>query len=114
MRLRPHLAIAAVLTLALSGAASAQNWSVDTAPQAPAGQPKAKKGRQAAASQQGGQSQGAGKAENRQFGELEGWSPGKSPPKKKEKEESGSRFGGRGSAPVSMSPSGGMAVGMPF
>ena len=55
-----------------------------------------------------------GKAENRQFGELEGWSPGKAPPKPKEKEEPKSKFGGSGAPPVSVSPSGGMAVGMPF
>ena len=29
----------------------------------------------------------SGGAENRQFGELEGWSPGKAPPKPKDKEE---------------------------
>jgi len=51
------------------------------------------------------------KADNRQFGELEGWSPGKAPPKKKE-EETGSRFSG--SAPVSVSPSGNLNVGLPF
>lgn len=48
---------------------------------------------------------------NRQFGELEGWSPGKEPPKPAEKQ--------RGSAPaqgagMGMSPSGNMSVGLPF
>ena len=49
--------------------------------------------------------------ENRQFGELEGWSPGKSPPKKKDKSDDTPRFG---RAPVNMNSSGGMGVGMPF
>lgn len=52
-----------------------------------------------------------GKAENRQFGELEGWSPGKSPPKKEKKDDDTPRFG---RAPVNMGNGGNMSVGMPF
>jgi uncharacterized low-complexity protein len=51
------------------------------------------------------------KVENRQFGELEGWSPGKTPPKSKDKQDPVTP--GK-VAPVSVSPSGGIAVGMPF
>ncbi|WP_330082647.1 hypothetical protein [Methylocystis iwaonis] len=48
---------------------------------------------------------------NRQFGELEGWSPGKAPPKPKDKEDSapsGSK------PPVSVTPSGNMGTGFTF
>ena len=48
---------------------------------------------------------------DRQFGELEGWSPGKAPPKPAE-HESGSAAPAKG--PVGISPSGGMSVGLPF
>ncbi len=50
---------------------------------------------------------------DRQFGELEGWSPGKAPPKEKEKEHDTSS-GGLGNAPIGVSPSGNMSVGLPF
>lgn len=52
---------------------------------------------------------------NRQFGELEGWSPGKAPPakpgevKKPEKTEEETK-----APPIGMSPSGNMSVGLPF
>jgi hypothetical protein len=113
MRLRPHLSIAVVLALAIfPGAASAQDWSLDTggaAAPAPARGKKAKP--QSAAVAPAKPEKGAGKGENRQFGELEGWSPGKSPPKKKEKDDDTPRFG---KAPVNMNSNGGMGVGMPF
>jgi hypothetical protein len=72
------------------------------------------KGKKAAAKPQAASAaEKPAKNENRQFGELEGWSPGKAPPKKKEKsDEPGGRFSG--SAPISVSPSGSMAVGVPF
>lgn len=118
MRLRPLLSIAAVLafTVSIPLASWAEELSIDAKllDPAAAAKPKAKKGKQqqaAAKPEGGGKSDKSGKPENRQFGELEGWSPGKAPPKKKE-EEKDSRFGSK--APVSMSPSGGMAVGMPF
>lgn len=112
MRMRSPLPVAAVLAVTLASGALAQEWSLDTKGLGgPGASAQAKKGRQADAKPD--QKGNAGKTENRQFGELEGWSPGKSPPKKKE-DEKGSRFGGGGKAPVSMSPSGGMSVGMPF
>jgi hypothetical protein len=109
MRLRPHLSIAVALALAaMSGGATAQDWTLDTSGAATAAAAKGKKARPDAAAKP---EKGAGKAENRQFGELEGWSPGKSPPKKKEKDDGAPRFG---RAPVNMNSNGGMGVGMPF
>jgi hypothetical protein len=130
MRLRSHLSIAAVLFIVVfSGAASAQDLSLDTnalgAGSASAKGRKAKPQNRLEVADPGAAKlglskgdkgaskgdKGAGKVDNRQFGELEGWSPGKSPPKKKEKEDDSPRFG---RAPVNMNSSGGMGVGMPF
>jgi hypothetical protein len=116
MRLRPHLPIAVVLALAiLPCAASAQDWSLDTSGAAASAPAKGKKSKLQFAKPDGAApakpEKGAGKGENRQFGELEGWSPGKSPPKKKEKEDDTPRYG---RAPVNMNSTGGMGVGMPF
>jgi hypothetical protein len=117
MRLRPHFSIAVVLALAtVSGAAMAQEWSLDTGGAAVSSAPaKGKKSKPQSAVRPDNASSKpdkSGKVENRQFGELEGWSPGKSPPKKKDKDDDTPRFGGR--APVNMNSNGGMAVGMPF
>jgi hypothetical protein len=113
--IRGNLLIAALLFAAGAPAAFAQELSID--PKAldasgAASQPKGKKG---AGKAQTGKAQGAaggqaGKTQDRQFGELEGWSPGMAPPGKKEETTSG----GRSSAPISVSPSGNMAVGLPF
>ena len=74
------------------------------------------KGKKAAVRAHGGATAGVsgqpGKTPDRQLGELEGWSPGKAPPKKKEDEPSDRS--GSGTTPVSVSPSGGMSVGVPF
>lgn len=114
MRMRSPLSIAAALALALaSTGASAQQWSVDTKALDTGGaaaQPKPKKAKQTAG-RPDNSGKSDGKTENRQFGELEGWSPGKAPPKKKD-EEKESRFGTK--MPVNVTPSGGMSVGMPF
>jgi hypothetical protein len=110
MRLRPHLTIVAVLALtSLSGAASAQDWTLDTSALGAPGPAKGKK----AKPQSAGADKSApnAKGENRQFGELEGWSPGKTPPKAKEKQDDTPRYG---RAPVNMNSNGGMGVGMPF
>lgn len=110
MRLRPHLTIATALVLAtVSCAASAQDWTLDTSALGASAPAKGKKATQSAAGSD--KSASNAKVENRQFGELEGWSPGKSPPKKKEKHDDAPRYG---RAPVSMDSSGGMGVGMPF
>jgi len=60
------------------------------------------------------QGQTSGKAGgDRQFGELEGWSPGKAPPKAKDKEadpfSNPSSHGG-----IGVTPSGNMGIGLPF
>jgi hypothetical protein len=47
---------------------------------------------------------------NRQFGELEGWSPGKAPPKPKEQETTPSSA----KAPVNVTPTGNMGAGFAF
>jgi hypothetical protein len=106
---------ALILSAAASVAASAQQLQFDAksldASGAAATPHKGKKA--ASKSQAAGGSEKPGKVDNRQFGELEGWSPGKTPPKKKDKDDdAGSRFSG--SAPVSVSPSGNMSVGVPF
>ncbi len=118
MRCRESLVISVLFlgAMAFQGA-SAQELSVDPNTLDSSGvsakhtAKKAAKSRSAAPSAKADDK--SGKAENRQFGELEGWSPGKAPPKPKDKEEPKSKFG-NGSAPVSVTPSGGMAVGMPF
>ncbi len=49
---------------------------------------------------------------DRQFGELEGWSPGKDPNAAKQGEDDASKSGSKN--PLSMSPSGKPAVGLSF
>jgi hypothetical protein len=82
-----------------------------------------RKGKKAAApaapseAQQQQPAQGAKGGANRQFGELEGWSPGKEPPKPKDKydpENKGSSTSSGSKVPVSVTPSGNMNVGLPF
>jgi hypothetical protein len=117
MRYREALVISLLfLGVMAYQSASAQEFSVDpnaldqTGGSAHAGKKAAKARRSAPAAKA---DEKKGKGDNRQFGELEGWSPGKTPPKPKEKDEPTSKFGNR-SVPVNMTPSGGMAVGMPF
>lgn len=73
---------------------------------------KGRKGADANAQQTtSGKPQATPNGPNRQFGELEGWSPGKAPPKPKDKEDSapsGSK------PPVSVTPSGNMGTGFAF
>jgi hypothetical protein len=118
MRRRKGLVISVLFlgALAIQGA-RAQELSVDpnaldsTSASAKHTGRKASKARPAAPSAKADDK--SGKGENRQFGELEGWSPGKSPPKPKDKDEPKSTLGGS-APPVSVTPSGGMSVGMPF
>jgi hypothetical protein len=118
MRFRDILTISALFlgAMTLQGAV-AQELSVDAnsldtssvGAKAPGKKAAAKTG----ASGQGAKSEGkTGKTPDRQFGELEGWSPGKAPPAEK-KEETRGRFS-NSKAPVNVTPSGGMAVGLPF
>ena len=78
-------------------------------------QPKAKraKAQQSPRANAGASQQQQGGAGNRQFGELEGWSPGKAPPGGKQKEEEKSSQP-KGGLPIGVSPSGNMSVGLPF
>ncbi|MBM3562803.1 MAG: hypothetical protein FJX48_06545 [Alphaproteobacteria bacterium] len=109
------LVLAAFLVAAGGEVASAQQLQVDPNALDMSGAvstpPKAKKAK-AQQSQRGGaaqQQQGGG---NRQFGELEGWSPGQTPPGKEKEAEKPSSSAGK--MPIGMSPSGNMSVGMPF
>lgn len=116
MRLRQPLFIAAVLAaFGAAYGARAQELSVDAKlldPSVAGAKSMAKKGKQqAGAKSDSGKADKGGKVDNRRFGELEGWSPGKSPPGSKKPDEPESSLQ---KAPVSLTPSGGMAVGMPF
>ncbi|KAF2991660.1 hypothetical protein OGR47_08890 [Methylocystis sp. MJC1] len=72
---------------------------------------KGRKGADSNAQQTPGKPQATPNGPNRQFGELEGWSPGKAPPKPKDKED---RAPSGPKAPVSVSPSGNMGTGFAF
>ncbi len=117
------LLIAAYLIAGGLQAASAQQLQADPgAPDASGSvttQPKAKKAkaqqspRANAGASAGQQQQGGGG--NRQFGELEGWSPGKAAPGGKQKEKADETPSSpNGKLPIGVSPSGNMSVGLPF
>lgn len=109
------LLFAAFLVAAGGGVASAQQLdpsALDTSGSVST-QPKAKKAKAQQSPRAGAQQQQQqGGAGNRQFGELEGWSPGKAPPGKEKEAETPSSPAGK--MPIGMSPSGNMSVGMPF
>jgi hypothetical protein len=115
-RFRGSLLIAAFLVG--GGAAIAQELQLDpkaldttgAASSVSAKRTKGKKGA-AAPQAQGAAGKPAAGVPNRQFGELEGWSPGKAPPKGKDKDD-----GAPASAkpPVTVSPSGSMGTGFAF
>ncbi len=99
-----------------AGAAVAQELQLDPKALDTSGassvQTKRGKGRKGADAQQTpGKPQATPNGPNRQFGELEGWSPGKAPPKPKDKEDS-APSGPK--PPVSVSPSGNMGTGFAF
>lgn len=76
---------------------------------------KGKRAPDAAAQPASGKPAASANGPNRQFGELEGWSPGKAPPKPKDKYDPEPQEQGKNSSvPVGMSPSGNMSVGLPF
>jgi len=114
----PSPLLLAVL-VAWAGAASAQELNVDAKAldaSGAASTQKPRKGKKAqkqtqpaqpAASTNGKPAPGG----DRQFGELEGWSPGKSPPKGKD-QETGSPGAPRG--PLGVTPTGNMSIGLPF
>jgi hypothetical protein len=123
---RGFLLVAAIMIGAGAQAAVAQELQFDPKALDTSGAPatakrgKGKKGAEAAASQaQQGASGKSGNVPNRQFGELEGWSPGKAPPKPKDKYDpdpaaSSSSSSSGGKLPVGVSPTGNMSVGLPF
>ena len=74
-----------------------------------ASKPKAKKPKQAAPAATAAKPTGK-PGGDRQFGELEGWSPGKAPPKEKKDETPAEAAKGA----VGITPSGNMSVGLPF
>lgn len=82
-----------------------------------AGKPAGKKARGAVAPSNPAaaapQQQGGKPRPDRQFGELEGWSPGKEPPKPKDSPNTNSSKGSE-SMPVKMSPGGNMGTGFTF
>jgi hypothetical protein len=114
------LLIAASLSMVggVSGRAAAQNSPdpslLDTGDAKPEGKAKAKK----KSAQQKQQQPAAPQAKSgkpggdRQFGELEGWSPGKTPGTPGKKDEETTSSGGK--APVSMTPEGKPSVGLSF
>ncbi len=115
---RGPLLIAAFVIGAGAQAALAQELQFDPRALDPsaagAAQPKGKKAKAQQTPRSGaaaGQQQGG---PNRQFGELEGWSPGKAPPPKPGEKETTPSGPAKGSMPVGMSPSGNMSVGLPF
>jgi hypothetical protein len=106
-----------VAALAFGGAAVAQEVQLDPkaldtggAPSVQTKRGKGKKGADAAAPQAPGKPGGSGVGPNRQFGELEGWSPGKAPPKPKDRDDTSSSS----KPPVSVSPSGNLGTGFAF
>lgn len=107
--MRPCLSVLAAAALALFGAggALAQELTVEAKSLGSAPATAKPAGRKDAAKPP---AKGAGKVENRRFGELEGWSPGKSPPRKEDKTPSSSET----ATPLSLSPNGNMSVGFPF
>ncbi|QGM98575.1 hypothetical protein [Methylocystis parvus] len=112
-----------VLALTFGSAAVAQELQLDPkaldtsgAASSSSVQTKRGKGRKGnagteAVGQQPAQGKPAAGGPNRQFGELEGWSPGKAPPKPKDQPDStpaGSKV------PVNVTPSGNMGAGFAF
>jgi hypothetical protein len=114
MRFRGRLLAAVLLTgVVAAPTVLAQELSVD--PKAldssgAASKPKAKKPKQAAAPSATAPKPTGKPGGDRQFGELEGWSPGKAPPKDKKDETPAEAAKG----PVGITPSGNMSVGLPF
>ncbi len=111
--------LAAFLIAAGGEVALAQQLQVDPsaldASGAVSAQPKAKKAKAQPSQRTGVQQQQQQGGGDRQFGELEGWSPGKAPPGKEGKEkEAGQPNAPNGKMPIGVSPSGNMSVGLPF
>jgi hypothetical protein len=116
-RPRFYGALLAVAFLTSTGAAVAQELQLDPKALDTSGasvqvKRKGKKGVEPATPQAAGKPSGNGP--NRQFGELEGWSPGKAPPKTKEELQREQQPSAPAKGNVNMSPSGNVGVGLPF
>ncbi len=117
---RPFRGFLLVIAFLFGGAAVAQELqfnakALDTTGAASSVTGKRAKGKKGADGAAAPESQGGdGKAggPNRQFGELEGWSPGKAPPKSKDKRDDSAPATAK--PPVSVTPSGNMGTGFAF
>ena len=102
----------------LASLASAEDFQIQTdAIEAPAKATRSKKALDPAKLAEPSKTAGERKTggPDRQFGELEGWSPGKEPPKDpKDPSSKTSGTSGTGGAKISTTPSGNMGVGMGF
>lgn len=114
MRSRTPLLILAMLAgIVVAPALHAQDlqYSAESLDPGAASTPKAKKGKKAQQTQApAGAAKPTKPGGDRQFGELEGWSPGKTPPKSKDDNSPAAP----GTGPVSVSPTGNLGVGLPF
>ena len=114
MRFRGRLLATVLLAgVVAAPAVLAQELSVDPKALDPSGvasKPKAKKSKQAAAPGATAPKPNGKPGGDRQFGELEGWSPGKEPPKAEKKDDTPAAAKGA----VGITPSGNMSVGLPF
>ena len=114
MRFRGRLLATVLLAgVVAAPAVLAQELSVDPKaldPSGAASKPKAKKPKQAAAPGATAAKPTGKPGGDRQFGELEGWSPGKAPPKEEKEEDPA----GPAKGAVGITPSGNMSVGLPF
>ncbi|WP_442753432.1 hypothetical protein ACNHKD_10495 [Methylocystis sp. JAN1] len=106
-----------IVALAFGGGAVAQELQLDPkaldtggASSVQTKRGKSKRGADSA-TQQPGRPAAAPNGPNRQFGELEGWSPGKAPPKPKDKQDDSTSSS---KPPVTVSPSGNMGTGFAF
>jgi len=118
-RFRGPLLIAALVIGAGAQAALAQELQVDPTALDPSGAASVSakhKGKKAAAQPRPAADKPGARegGPNRQFGELEGWSPGKAPPKSDKDPTPTTNGPQKGSVPVGVSPSGNMSVGLPF
>ncbi len=115
MRFRGTLLIAAVVIGAVAApVAFAEELSLDPKTIDTTGEGAKVKGKKASQTKQQANAPAAKTGKpggDRQFGELEGWSPGKTPPKEKERE---SPSGAPSKGPIGVTPTGGMSVGLPF
>jgi len=102
-----------IATTALTSA-TAQDLQLDTkALEAPNKKPSARKSKETSITSDPSSERKAG-GPDRQFGELEGWSPGKEPPKDPKGPNTSKTSEDKGGAKVTATPSGNMGMGFGF